>query len=345
MSCFIIAEAGVNHNGSLDLAHELVDIAARSGADAIKFQTFKADLLAKPGADKAEYQKANTYAEGDQLDMLRKLELSESAHEELYKHCQEEGIEFMSTPFDIGSAKFLVDVGMTHIKIPSGELTNLPFIESLANFKLPMILSTGMGNLEEVGDAVEVIKQTLIKTGCTQPLKSLLKILHCTSNYPTKPEDTNLTAMLSMAKEFGVEVGYSDHTDGIIIPVAAVAMGAKVIEKHFTIDRSLPGPDHKASLEPDELAQMVLDIRTIENSLGDGVKNPRPSELPVRELVRRSVTLVSDKKQGEAITIDDLTLLRPGTGISPKHLSSLVNKELRLDMKAGDTLTWADLVE
>ena len=343
MACFIIAEAGVNHNGSQDLALQLVEAAASAGADAVKFQTFKAERLARPGAAKAAYQRAHTGA-GDQFSMLRQLELTEPVYATLHRRCGELGIEFMSTPFDRQSAEFLIGLGMRRIKIPSGELTNLPFLEFLAGTGHPLILSTGMGSLEEVREAVQTIQPVCEQRGLTGPLAESLTLLHCTSNYPAALEDVNLRAMQTLRREFGLPVGYSDHTDGTLIAVAAVAMGAEVLEKHFTLDRKLPGPDHPASLEPAGLSEMVAKVRALERGLGDGEKSPRPSEIPIRDLVRRSVTLKRALKANERISIDDLELLRPGDGVPPKDLERLVGKCVRSDLPAGTTLRWTDIV-
>lgn len=340
--CYVIAEAGVNHNGSDELALQLVDAAAEAGADAIKFQTFKAETLVAKGTATADYQKQQTGSD-DQFEMLKKLEMSEDLHKKLIEHCRHLNIEFMSTPFDLDAANFLVDHGMKRIKVPSGELTNLPFIRELAAFNQPMILSTGMASLEEVNEAVSVVHEEREKQGFSEPLEKMLVILHCTSNYPALHEDVNLKAMQTMATEIRLPVGYSDHTDGTVVSVAAVAMGAKVIEKHFTLDRSLPGPDHKASLEPEELKLMIKQIRQIEACLGDGKKAPRDSELPVRDLVRRSVTLQKDKNEGEVIEADDLVLLRPGIGIPPKQLQKVIGKRMKSAQKAGVMLQWQDL--
>jgi len=343
MACFIIAEAGVNHNGSQDLALQLVAAAVSVGADAVKFQTFKAEHLARPGTAKAAYQRAHTGA-GDQFSMLRQLELPEPAYVTLQRRCGELGIEFMSTPFDRQSAEFLVGLGMQRIKIPSGELTNLPFLRFLAGMGLPLILSTGMGSLEEVREAVETIQHVREQRGLTGPLAESLTLLHCTSNYPAALEDVNLRAMQTLRSEFGLPVGYSDHTDGTLIAVAAVAMGAVVLEKHFTLDRKLPGPDHPASLEPGELSEMITKVRALERGLGDGEKSPRPSEIPIRDLVRRSVTLKRALRANERISVDDLELLRPGNGIPPKDVERLVGKCVRSDLPAGTLLRWTDIV-
>jgi N,N'-diacetyllegionaminate synthase len=344
METFIIAEAGVNHNGSEELALQLVEVAAKAGASAVKFQTFKAaDLVAK-GTATAEYQKQQM-GNDDQFSMLEKLEMTEELHHKLVEHCRKHGIEFMSTPFDVEAARFLLELGMERLKIPSGELTNLPFIRELAAFNQPIILSTGMSGLGEVKEAVMAIRSEREKQGFSEPLAEVLTLLHCTSNYPARYEDVNLKAMQTMEEEFGLPVGYSDHTDGTLVSVVAVGMGAVVIEKHFTLDRNMPGPDHQASLEGEELGLMVKQIHQIEKCLGDGIKVPRASELPVRNLVRRSVTLMIDKMAGEVVKAEDLTLLRPGTGIPPKELKKVVGKRLKMSQKAGTLLAWQDLVD
>lgn len=343
-NCFIIAEAGVNHNGSEELAIELVDAAAKAGADAVKFQTFKADALVTRDASTAEYQREQT-GEADQYSMLKRLEISEQLHHKLIDHCRKLNIEFMSTPFDFSAAEFLVGLGMKRLKVPSGELTNLPFIAELAGLDRPMILSTGMATLDEVKDAVGEVRKVRTHKGFLSPLSEMLSVLHCTSNYPARLEDVNLKAMETLVSELELPVGYSDHTDGDLISVAAVAMGACIVEKHFTMDRSLPGPDHQASLEPEELKGMVEKIRQVQKSLGDGEKSPRPSELPVRELVRRSVTLKVDKAAGEPIQAGDLVLLRPATGIEPKYMNELVGRCLNTSLKSGSVLKWQDIKE
>lgn len=342
MTCFVIAEAGVNHNGSEDLALQLIEAAASAGADAVKFQSFKAASLAAKGTPTAEYQKLQT-GNNDQYAMLKALEISENLHRKLINHCRDYGIEFMSTPFDTETADFLLGLDMKRLKIPSGELTNLPFIRELAAYNRLMILSTGMASLDEVIVAVGVIKEVRENQNFPEPLEEMLTILHCTSNYPTRNEDVNLKAMQTMEKELSLPVGYSDHTEGTLVSVAAVAMGAKIIEKHFTLDRNLPGPDHQASLEPEDLALMIKQIRQIEDCLGSGEKVPRDSELPVRDLVRRSVTLLTDKVAGEVIYAADLVLLRPGTGIPPKQLQQVIGRRLKAFQKAGTALAWQDL--
>lgn len=340
--CLIIAEAGVNHNGSEELALALIAAAAATGADVVKFQTFSAKRLVRPGAPKAAYQERETGA-GDQFSMLRALELPEDAYPRLQQSCREHGIEFLSTPFDREAADMLIDLGMGRLKIPSGEITNLPFLRYLAEKGLPLILSSGMSTLDEVAEAVASIRQIWAAKGIKES-PGMLTLLHCTSNYPTAMEDVNLRAMQTMADHFSVPVGYSDHTAGVEVAVAAVALGAKVIEKHFTLDHKLPGPDHKASLEPEEFARMVREIRHIELALGNGVKQPKTTELPVRELVRRSVTLVRPLAAGTVLQAMDVDLLRPGSGIAPKELEKTYGKVLSRDLPAGSTLTWDDLL-
>ncbi|MDX1253559.1 MAG: N-acetylneuraminate synthase [Gammaproteobacteria bacterium] len=343
MPTFFIAEAGVNHNGSDDLALQLVETAARCGADAVKFQTFSADKLVRKGAEKAAYQKRET-GDGDQYSMLKQLEMSEALHRKLFVRCNELCIEFMSTPFDEEAADFLIALGMRYIKIPSGEITNHSFLAHLASKNVPMILSTGMATLDEIHDAIEVIRSVRQQLGFTAPLESMLTVLHCTSNYPAALEDVNLRAMTTIAQATGLPVGYSDHTAGTTVSVAAVAMGATVIEKHFTLDRNFPGPDHKASLEPDELAEMIARIRDVERALGSPIKQPNTSELPVRELVRRSVTLVRGVTAGQVVAPEDVALMRPGNGIAPKALAAVIGKKAVRNIEPGVTLQWSDLV-
>jgi N,N'-diacetyllegionaminate synthase len=338
MSCFVIAEAGVNHNGRLDLALDLVDVAADAGADAVKFQTFRADSLVKKGTAKAEYQARETGA-GDHHDMLSELELSEAQHEAICRRCEARGIEFMSTPFDEWALELLIKLGVRRLKVPSGELTNRPFIEALARHKLPLIVSTGMATLAEVRRTVEWLSAE--RSGKNP--EDWLTLLHCTSNYPASPSDVNLRAMQTMKAELRVPVGYSDHTLGIEIPMAAVALGAVVIEKHFTLDPELPGPDHKASLNPGQMAAMVRGIRAVDLALGDGVKQPTESEWPIRQLVRRSAFLVNDVAAGHVLSTKDLCFLRPGDGIGPEHSRQLSERRALRALPAGHKLAWEDL--
>ncbi len=342
MKTLIIAEAGVNHNGDEALALALVDRAADCGADIVKFQTFKADKLVRKGAAKAEYQQRTTGG-GDQHSMLRSLELSDELHRKLLERCAARGIEFMSTAFDEDSADFLVGLGMGRLKIPSGELTNHPFLAHLAAKNLPIILSTGMSTLDEVREATAVIAAERARRGFSAPLGEMLTILHCTSNYPTRLEDVNLRVIPMLIEALGLPVGYSDHTEGILIPVAAVAAGAVVIEKHFTLDRGLPGPDHTASIEPGELAEMVDRVRQVERALGVADKQPMASEIPVRDLVRRSVTLIRPLAAGATLSREDLALLRPGDGIPPRDLERVIGRRVAHALAEGTTLQWSDL--
>ncbi len=315
--CFIIAEAGVNHNGSIELAKKLITAAAGAGADAVKFQTFKSEDLVSINAQKAEYQKHTTDSMESQLEMIKKFELSIKDHQELVAYAKNMKIMFLSTPFDERSVDLLIELGVPIIKIGSGEVTNHPFLRYVSGKGMPIILSTGMSTLEEVAEAVSVIR----KAGCKD-----LVLLHCTSNYPARQEDCNLLAMKTMADELNLPVGYSDHTPGIVVSIAAAAMGACVIEKHFTLDKNLSGPDHKASLEPDELEEMVKSVRLVERALGSPVKAPVDAELEVRDVVRRSVVAKVDIPKGIVITEDMLAFKRPGIGFPPKNAKLLIGK-------------------
>lgn len=336
--CFVIAEAGVNHNGSLDKALELVDAAAAAQADAVKFQTFTAATLVGRGVSKAAYQEKGTTA-ADQHSMLQALELGRREHELLQARCVERGIEFMSTPFDEDALALLVTLGVRRIKVASGELTNKPLLQQVARTGLPIIVSTGMASLAEIREAVQWIAAA--RPGAAAP--GQLSLLHCTSNYPADPDDLNLLAIRTMAEELALPVGYSDHTAGIAIAPAAVALGATIIEKHFTLDRQLSGPDHAASLEPAELRAMIAAIREVERALGDGNKVPRPNELPVRRLARRSVAALVELPAGHVLRRGDLTVLRPETGIAPKDLETVVGRRLARGVKAGEVLQASDL--
>lgn len=339
---FIIAEAGVNHNGNDELALQLVDIAAACGADAVKFQTFSADKLVRAGAVKAAYQQRAT-GDGDQHAMLKALEMSEALHHRLVQRCAALDIEFMSTPFDIEAADFLLGLGMKRIKVPSGEITNEPFLESLAAKGVPLIISTGMATLDEIHHAVRLVREARHKAGFEGNLADALTILHCTSNYPAECSDVNLRAMRTIGEATGMPIGYSDHTLGVAVSTAAVALGATVIEKHFTLDRNLPGPDHKASLIPEELTTLIRQIRDVENSLGSSIKAPTASEWPIRDLVRRSVTTTRAVGAGEHLRDADVVLLRPGDGIPPGELKLVVGRRARHDIPAGTTLHWQDV--
>lgn len=338
---FIIAEAGVNHNGDESLAMRLIEIAASCGADAIKFQTFSADKLVVKGTAKATYQARETGI-GDQHSMLRALEMSDVSHLRIAEACGQQGIEFMSTPFDECAAEMLLDLGMRRIKVPSGELTNLPFLRFLAGKRVPLIISTGMADMEEVHLAVKEVKAVWSRIGYPNSPNGLT-VLHCTSNYPAEFSDVNLFAMQSICKEVGVNVGYSDHTLGIAVSTAAVALGAKVIEKHFTLDKSLTGPDHSTSLNPDELKALVDSIRVVEQCLGSTTKSPTSSELPIRDLVRRSVTLLRDFEADETIGSEDVALMRPGSGIQPADINRVLGRQTRHALTVGTTLKWSDL--
>jgi N-acetylneuraminate synthase len=329
--CFIIAEAGVNHNGDVELARRLVDVAVEAGADAVKFQTFRAEQLVTPDAPKANYQLQATSGAESQFEMLRRLELSPEAHRELFKYCRQRGILFMSAPFDEECADFLEDLGMLVYKIPSGEITNLPFLAHVARKGKPIIVSTGMSTMDEVKVAVRTIEKAGNKN---------FVLLHCVSAYPANPADANLQAMHTMSTEFNVPVGYSDHTPGIEVALAAVALGACVIEKHITLDRSLPGPDHQASLEPDELGVLVRGVRSVEKALGHGRKEPAPSEADIAAVARKSLVAARDIPPGTVLAEDDVAIKRPGTGLSPALRHRLVGRTARTDIAAGTVLTW-----
>lgn len=331
--CFVIAEAGVNHNGSIDLAHKLIDAAAEAKVDAIKFQTFDPDKLAAPEAPKAEYQVKNMSEAGNQLEMLRKLVLTKSAYPELMKHAAEKGLMFLSTPFDEDSADFLEGINVPAFKISSGDLTNHPFLDHVARKGRPVLLSTGMSSMEEVDAAVKIIKST----GNSQ-----LILFHCVTNYPTDPADCNLRAMTTLRSRFEVPVGWSDHTVGIDISLASVALGAETLEKHFTLDRTLPGPDHVASLEPDELAAMVQAIRRVESAMGDGEKRPKGCEMATAPVARKSLHWKKDLQTGETVAGTDAIALRPGNGIPPGKLASIVGRRIVRDVRRGQMISDED---
>lgn len=339
---YIIAEAGVNHNGDESMAMRLVEAAAAAGADAVKFQTFRAERLVSISARTAAYQQANT-GESSQFAMLRRLELSPATHLLLAEHCQKKGIEFLSTPFDELSADDLVRLDMKRIKVGSGEMTNLPFLRHLVRTRLPLIISTGMATLDEVAESMEAVADEYRRLGEGHGVAQKVTLLHCTSNYPTAPETVNLRAMQTLRERFKVPVGYSDHTKGILAATAAVALGACLIEKHFTLDRSLPGPDHPASLEPGELGEMVRQIRLVEQMLGSGEKKPAESELAVRDLVRRSLVARRPIPAGTVLQAGDLELLRPGTGIGSQHLPQVIGRQTKSAIPQGTMLTWEHL--
>jgi len=311
MSVFIIAEAGVNHNGSVELAKKLIDVAVAAGVDAVKFQTFKASNLVSINAKKADYQKANmTDNEDSQYAMLKKLELDVDTHHELISYCKARDILFLSTPFDHDSIKLLDELGLEIFKIPSGEITNLPYLREIGSLGKEIILSTGMADIGEIEDALDVLK-------AAGTPKEKITVLHANTMYPTPMEDVNLRAMVTIGQTFDVAYGYSDHTLGIEVDIAAVAMGASCIEKHFTLDKTMEGPDHKASLEPEELKAMVAGIRNIEKALGSTVKKPTPSEIPNMAIGRKSIISTKNIKTGELLTVDNIAIKRPGTGMSP----------------------------
>ena len=334
----IIAEAGVNHNGSIELAKKLIDVASQAGADIVKFQTFKAEKLVTKLASKANYQIENTASEDNtQFSMLKKLELSEENHYLLIDYCKQKNIQFLSTAFDLESLDFLKNLGIKLFKIPSGELTNLPYLREIGSFNQEIILSTGMANLQEIGEAISV----MINAGAS---RDKITVLHCNTEYPTPFLDVNLRAMKTIAEEFGVKIGYSDHTEGIEVAIAAVALGASVIEKHFTLDKNMEGPDHKASLEPAELYQMIKSIRNIEKSLGNGIKEPSESETKNILIARKSIHLVSDFPKNHIITALDLIMKRPANGISPMEMDKVIGKKLVNEKKEDDQLLWSDLI-
>ena len=329
MSVFIIAEAGVNHNGNVELAKKLIDVASEAGVDAVKFQTFQAEKLMSKNAQKAEYQKKNTDVQESQFAMIKKLELDLEMHKKLMAYCQEKKIMFLSTPFDLESITMLDDLGLQIFKIPSGEITNLPYLRAIGALKKEVILSTGMSTMDEVGVALRV----LVDAGT---LQKNITILHANTMYPTPMQDVNLRAMPNIGKTFDIAYGYSDHTLGIEVDIAAVAMGASVIEKHFTLDKRMQGPDHKASLEPDELHAMVQSIRNIEIALGSKIKQPSPSEIPNIEVSRKSIVALQPIKKGEILTEYNLTVKRPAGGISPMQWDELMGEIAQKDYEVDE---------
>lgn len=352
----IIAEAGVNHNGDLDLAMQLVDAAATAGADMVKFQTFEAEKLASVKARKAAYQTRTTDAAESQLDMLRRLQISKEAHHKLIKRCAEKGISFLSTPFETDSLHFLtVDLGLETIKLGSGELTNAPLLLAAAQSDARLIVSTGMGTLAEIEEALGVLAfgmtfpqeppsraafcEALLDPSARAVLRERVILLHCTTEYPAAVEDTNLRAMDTMAAAFGLQIGYSDHTEGEAVAMAAVGRGATVIEKHFTLDRTMPGPDHAASIEPDDLVRLVTGIRQVERALGDGRKLPGAAETANRPIARKSLCAARDLQAGAMLTIDDISIKRPGVGLSPFDLWDTVGRRLDIQLSADDPIT------
>ncbi|SFV59562.1 N-acetylneuraminate synthase [hydrothermal vent metagenome] len=332
MSVFIIAEAGVNHNGSIELAKKLIDVASEAGADAVKFQTFKAKHLVSKNALKAEYQKENmNSADDSQFNMLKKLELDTDTHKELIAYCKDKDIIFLSTPFDQDSIVLLDNLGLEIFKIPSGEITNLPYLRHIGSLNKKVILSTGMADIGEIEDALDI----LIEAGTP---KENITVLHANTQYPTPMEDVNLNAMVTIGNTFDVAFGYSDHTLGIEVDIAAVALGASCIEKHFTLDKTMEGPDHKASLEPDELKAMVKAIRNIEVALGSKIKKPSKSEQPNMEVVRKSIVAAKSIKKGEKFSKDNLTIKRPGNGISPMRWDEIVGAVAQKDYEVDELI-------
>ncbi|KJR42233.1 N-acetylneuraminic acid synthetase [Candidatus Magnetoovum chiemensis] len=331
MSILIIAEAGVNHNGDINIAKRLIDVAADCGANAVKFQTFKADRVVSRYAQKADYQKQTTNSSESQLEMISNLQLEATAHKILLNHSMTRGIMFLSTPFDLESITTLNELGLETFKIPSGELTNLPYLRNIGRLKRKIILSTGMANMGEIEYALNI----LTKYGTN---KADITVLHCNTEYPTPIEDVNLLAMLTIRDTFKIKVGYSDHTSGIDIAIAAAALGASVIEKHFTLDKNMQGPDHKASLEPAELKNMVIAIRNIEKALGDGIKKPSRSELKNIPIARKSIVADTFIKEGEMLTEQNITVKRPGIGISPIQWDNIIGRKAKKDFKTDELI-------
>jgi N,N'-diacetyllegionaminate synthase len=331
MKTFIIAEAGVNHNGSIKLAKKLIDIAVEAKADAVKFQTFKTENVVLKNTQKAEYQKETTNSSESQFDMIKRLEIDIDTHKELIEYCKSKDIMFLSTPFDIDSIHLLNELELKIFKIPSGEITNLPYLRAIGKLNKKVILSTGMANIDEIAEALDV----LISAGT---IKENITILHANTMYPTPMEDVNLNAMLTIANRFEIAYGYSDHTLGIEVDIAAVAMGASIIEKHFTIDNSMEGPDHKASLEPNELKAMVCAIRNIEKAMGNGIKEPSKSESVNIETIRKSIVAKKSIKKGDLFTEENLTTKRPGSGTSPMKWDSLIGKESTKDYQEDELI-------
>jgi N,N'-diacetyllegionaminate synthase len=331
---FIIAEAGVNHNGSIGMARQLVDQAVGAGVDAVKFQTFRAQRLVSRSAQKAQYQKRNTGGADTQFEMLERLELNADDHRTLIAYCREVGITFLSSPFDEQSADLLDELGVTAFKIPSGELTNHALLRHIALKGRPLILSTGMSTLAEVIEAVNVIMESDNRE---------LSLLHCVTEYPAPVDEVNLRAMLTMKDALGLPVGYSDHTQGFEIAVAAVALGARIVEKHFTLSRDMDGPDHQASLEPTELKALVAAIRNVEQALGDGVKIPAPCEIKNMVIARKSVVAERDIAAGERLSPENVAVKRPGDGIQPRDLERVMGRTVAVDIRTGSTVSWEDL--
>jgi N-acetylneuraminate synthase/N,N'-diacetyllegionaminate synthase len=330
---FIIAEAGVNHNGSLKLAKKLIKIASKAGADAVKFQTFSADRLVIKNAPKAKYQKISTDINESQYEMLKKLELSKEDHQKLINYSKKFNIIFLSTPYDKESVDLLKELNVPLFKISSGSLTDLPLIKYIAKINLPMIVSTGMATIEEISETIQTIKK----------MNNKIILLHCTSNYPTRIIDVNLKAIQTLKLIFKLPVGYSDHTQGIIAPIAATALGARVIEKHFTLSKNLPGPDHKASLDPNELKKMIDSIRETEKILGKGIKKPVKSEMEIRRILRTSIVANIDIPKETVITERTLTIKRPGIGLTPKYMKKIIGKKAKKNIKKDELIKWGSI--
>jgi N,N'-diacetyllegionaminate synthase len=331
LRALIIAEAGVNHNGDLSLARELIDAAADAGADVVKFQTFRADQLVTSAAVKADYQSRGSNDSESQHDLLRRLELSREMHQALISHCRSREIEFFSTAFDLASIDFLAELGLKRFKVPSGEITNLPYLRRIGRYGKPVILSTGMSTLGEIEDAIQVLESA-------GTMRRQITVLQCNTEYPTPPTDVNLRAMLTIRDAFGVAVGYSDHTLGIEMAVAASALGAAVIEKHLTVDRTLPGPDHKASLEAGEFKAMIVAIRNVEEALGDGIKRPSNSERKNMAIARKSVVASCSIRAGEVFTESNIAAKRPGTGLSPMRWDEVLGRKATRDFAADEPI-------
>lgn len=327
----IIAEAGINHNGSLDMARQIIEAASEAGADIVKFQTYIANAIVTQGTDKAKYQKETTGDSESQYEMLKKLEMNRDSHIKLMTYCDKKGVEFLSSPFDHNSIDMLAKLKLKRFKVPSGEITNLPYLRHIGKYGKPTILSTGMSTLKEIEAALKVLE-------AAGTPRDKITVLHCNTEYPTPMKDVNLNAMLTIRDTFSIQVGYSDHTLGVEVPIAAVAIGATVIEKHFTLDRNLPGPDHCSSLEPDELEAMVHAIRNIEKAFGDGIKRPSISEEKNKPCVRKSIVAKRDIKKGEILTEENLAVKRPGIGISPMRWDEVIGSVAIKDWKADELI-------